>query len=237
MVIIIQLPWYKEINLITTILTSTKNINPLGTFNEGHLGAIIWKKDKKNKGWMRRMNRKVLITVIIFTIIGTISCLLLGITFFGLEVFDIKSPFFQFVVFGLIGSISFILFKLKRYRDTLFILALLLLFEILWLGSKYPITHTLGYLSVVISTYIYTKYFFNKIQGVKYARPLILASLFAIFFVIVTFALNFIYQASQGNLFPFKNMPVGFLIGLGLGIGIELSEYLTSNRKELKNLK
>ncbi len=82
-----------------------------------------------------------------------------------------------------------------------------------------------------------SEYLFIQTRNVIYARPLILASLFAIFFVIVTIALNFIYQAGQGKLFPFKNMPVGFLIGLGLGLGIELSEYLISKRRELKNLK
>jgi hypothetical protein len=53
----------------------------------------------------------------------------------------------------------------------------------------------------------------------------------------VTLILTFVYQAGQGKLLPFKNMPVGFLIGLGLGIGIELSEYLISQREELKEIK
>jgi hypothetical protein len=183
------------------------------------------------------MNWQFFITVMIFTILGSITCLLMGIIFFGFEIFEIRSTLFQFVVYGIIGSISFILFHLKRYRDAIFILVLLYLFEIIGLGFKYPLTHTLGYLSVIISMYIYSKYFFTQTQTIKYSRPLILASIFAILFVIVVLVLTFYYQAGQGKFLPFKNMPVGFLIGLGLGLGIELSEYLIAQRQELKNIK
>lgn len=183
------------------------------------------------------MNWKLFITVMIFSITGTITCLLLGVTFFGVEVFDTRSPFFQFVIYSIIGSLSFILFHLERYREAIFILVLLFLFGIIWLGSKYPLTHTLAYLSVIIGMYIYSRYFFTQIQTIKYSRPLILASIFAILFVMVTFILTLVYHANQGKLLPFKNMPAGFLIGLGLGMGIELSEYLISQREGLKDIK
>lgn len=182
------------------------------------------------------MNRKVLYTVVMFTFTGTLTSVLIGITFFGLEVFQPQSPFFQFLVYGIIGSISFILFKLNRYRDALFILSLLFLFEILWLGSKFPITHLLYYLSITSGLFIFYKYFFVQTQTIKYARPLILASILALLFVVVFFALKLIYAPGSGKLLPFKNMPVGFLIGIGLGIGIELAEHLHSRGKELKDL-
>ena len=182
------------------------------------------------------MNRKTLYSVLIFTVTGTVTCILTGITFFGLEVFETKSPFFQFLVYGIIGSISFIFFKLKRYRDALFILILLFLFDILWIGSKFPITHLIYYLSVISGLFIFSKYFFIQTVTIKYARPLILASILALLFVVGFFTLKLIYASGQGKLLPFKNMPVGFLIGLGLGIGVELSEYLLSRSEALKDL-
>jgi hypothetical protein len=174
------------------------------------------------------VNRKLLLTVLVIVISGSVSCILLGILFFGFEVFNSKSPFFQFVAYGIIGSVSFILFNLKRYRDATFVLVLLYLFNILLFSTKYLLTGLLYFLAVIAGSYIYSAYFFNQVKNIKTSRPLILAGIYAILFLIVTLLLVFIYEPTAGKLFAIKNMPIGFLIGLGLGLGIELSDYIIS---------
>jgi hypothetical protein len=177
------------------------------------------------------VNRKILLTVLVIVISGSVSCILLGILFFGFDVFNSKSPFFQFVAYGIIGSVSFILFNWKKYRDAIFVLVLLYLFNILLFGTKYLLTGLLYFLAVIAGSYIYSAYFFNQAKNIKTSRPLILAGIYAILFLIVTLLLVFIYEPTAGKLFAIKNMPIGFLIGLGLGIGIELSDYIISQRE------
>ncbi|NOX87822.1 MAG: hypothetical protein GXO77_02270 [Calditrichaeota bacterium] len=58
----------------------------------------------------------------------------------------------------------------------------------------------------------------------KYVRPLILAGIFSIFFVAGALILTVVYYSGTAKILSFRNMPVGFLIGLGLGMGFELSE-------------
>ncbi|MEJ2048292.1 MAG: hypothetical protein P8Y60_00330, partial [Calditrichota bacterium] len=119
----------------------------------------------------------------------------------------------------------------KKYRDAIFGLVLLYLFNILLFGTKYLLTGLLYFLAVIAGSYIYSAYFFNQAKNIKTSRPLILAGIYAILFLIVTLLLVFIYEPTAGKLFAIKNMPIGFLIGLGLGIGIELSDYIISQRE------
>ena len=172
------------------------------------------------------MNLKIIQIILATTILGTITSTLIGLVFFGLEVFQSKSPFFQFISVGLICSLSLVLFNLKRYRDSAFILIILFLFDYMWYGSKYPITHFIYYLSVILSTYVFSRYFYVQLEKIKYSRPLILSSLLSIMFVVAYLLLTMIYSSGPGSLRPFKNMPIGFLIGLGVGIGLEMAEHI-----------
>jgi len=198
--------------------------------------GFLYSKLGKTNDEKVSMKLNIIQKILIFTIIGTITSTLTGLVFFGFEIFQLKSTFFQFIIVGLICSLSFILFKLKRYRDSVFILIIIFLFEYMWVGSKYPITHFIYFLSVIICAFIYSKYFYIQSQQVKLSRPLILSSLMALIFVIDYYILLLIYEAGPGKLLPFKNMPIGFLTGLGVGIGIEVSEYLIfrieSNRRQ-----
>lgn len=125
----------------------------------------------------RSMNRKLLLKVLIIVLSGSVSYILLGIIFFGFEIFNSKSPFFQFVVFGIIGSVSFMLFNWKRYRDSIFILVLPYLFNTLLFGTKYLLTGLLYFLAVITGSYLYSTYFFNQAKNIKTSRPLILAGI------------------------------------------------------------
>ncbi len=159
---------------------------------------------------------------------GTISTILIGFIFFGFSIFDKQNVFFQFPVFGIIGSVSFTLFKLKEYRYSILILALLFLFEIIIAGEKYLVTHVLFYIAMVSSILVYTQFFHTRLNNIKYSRFLVLASIISISYVIISFLLGLLFKSDTSNLLPFQNMPIGFLIGSGLGIGFELSEYILS---------
>ena len=180
------------------------------------------------------MNAKQDIKHIALTIsLGTICCMALGALFFGLKIFDKELPFFQIASFGLVGSLAFSLFYFKRYRDATYVLIMLFIINIIIANLtkvSFLIIHFLYFSSVIVAVFLFSKYFFIQIANMKISRPLVLASILALFFVMAT-GLQWVIFAKDGMPFyPLGNLPIGFLIGLGLGIGFELSDYLFSNK-------
>lgn len=95
-------------------------------------------------------------------------------------------------------------------------------------GGRFFLTHLLYFLSVVFSVYVFSKFIYGELTSIRYARPLVMASIFSIMFIVVTVILALIYPSKGMKFLPLKNMPVGFLIGLGLGTGFEISMFLQS---------
>lgn len=162
----------------------------------------------------------------VFIIAGTTASIMAGLIFFGLDIFNTQSPLFQILVYGLVGSISFILFYLKRYRDSIFILLIIFLLDMFIFNFQNPLNRILYFLSAVTGAFLYARYLFSGAGHMKIARPLLLAGIYAILSVFVVLILSLVHHTGQERVFPFINMPIGFLIGLGLGAGFELAEYL-----------
>jgi len=162
--------------------------------------------------------------MISFMVFGSIASVLTGFIFFGRAVFFLKSPYFQFVSYGVVGSVSFALFNFKRYRDSVFVSILLFLIFYFSSHSHHFITHFFYFLGAVFSVFIFSNWIYEKLKRMKYVRPLILAGIFSIFFVAGALILTVVYYSGTAKILSFRNMPVGFLIGLGLGMGFELSE-------------
>ncbi len=173
-------------------------------------------------------HEKRLNSVPVFSLVGALACVIAGIISFGGQVFQANTPFFAFVSFGIIGAILFALFRIKRYRDAVFAAVLLFLLAYLFSGRAFMLTQVLFSLMVFLSVLLYERYFYHQLNRLFYARPLILAGLFSIGFLLATLMMAVIYSAPSNQFFPFRNLPVGFLIGLGLGTGFELADYFVS---------
>ena len=180
------------------------------------------------------MNAKQDIKHIVLTIgFGSICCMALGALFFGLQVFNKEFPFFQIVSLGLVGSVAFSLFYFKRYRDATYVLIMLFIANIIAVNLtkvSFMIIHFLYFSSVIIAVFLFSKYFFFQIANMKISRPLVLASILALFFVMATGVQWSIFAKDGMPFYPLANLPIGFLIGLGMGIGFEISEYLYSRK-------
>lgn len=175
-----------------------------------------------------KSNFRLLALLIVF---GTFFSLFAGIIFFGKSIFYPNSPLFQFISYGVAGSVTFALLQSKRYIETV-IINILLFFAIFWLiGGKFFVTHLLYYLSVVIAMFVYSTIMFMKFSKVKAIRPVIGGILLSMLFLFDTLILASIYSAGITQVSPFINMPVGFLIGFGLGIGFEIAQYLDGRLK------
>ena len=71
----------------------------------------------------------------------------------------------------------------------------------------------------------------------NFIRPLVLSALLVLSFLLVYWILLLIFYNPATPVFPFKNLLVGLLTGLGLGIGFEMANIVNSQKIKIsKNI-
>ncbi|MGD9900859.1 MAG: hypothetical protein AB7T22_17165, partial [Calditrichaceae bacterium] len=141
--------------------------------------------------------------IIMIILFGTVLSSILGLIPFGVRILDIGHPAFQLISFGMIGSSAFAFFSCRRYRDAIFVIVLLFIIDFLITGQPVPggiLTFLLFFIAVSGSVYLYSRYFFEVFSDLIIVRPLILISMMAISFVVVTFLLFFIFGSVNHNI-------------------------------------
>ncbi len=161
------------------------------------------------------------------TIAGTLACILLAILFFGFKWNDINRPPVYLITLGFAGSLSLALFRQKKLRDVIYVNILIYFLFAIVSTLLYPITAfilLIYFTALIFSLFIYVKYFDKKLSHIKLVRPLVLASTVGLFYITANFlhGLIFINQFTMG--FLLANLPIGFLLGLGIGIGEEIGD-------------
>ena len=162
--------------------------------------------------------------ILIPVICGWLSCVLCSIIFFGVRTLEIDNPLFIFVKAGCLGSVAFALFIQNRIRDAVFLLILLSIFEVVLFGLKHPVTHLLFIIALIMLLYFFARRVYKKLSFYKIVRPRIIAGKMAISFICITVIVHLLYAPAWERLFLFENMPIGFMIGISLGIGFELAQ-------------
>ncbi|HEY6952909.1 MAG TPA: hypothetical protein VI758_10910 [Bacteroidota bacterium] len=169
--------------------------------------------------------------VIVNSVVAIVACLLVGIAFHGWSVFNPQSAAFEFVLFGSLGSLFF--FSLKANRRQSFAVLLVLFFIQSSLITKsyfsvYLLRDAVFFLAVSGATYLFFIYFHRPALRDKWLEPLILAVVFALSFFIALVALHvfrgIFLSLEQLRFVIIPVMENGFLIGLGIGLGIVLVE-------------
>ncbi|MEA2077187.1 MAG: hypothetical protein U9O95_04130 [Candidatus Marinimicrobia bacterium] len=176
-----------------------------------------------------KINFRTFTSILLF---GTLISIIVGVAFYGMKIFDIKSPLFQFISYGFIGSFAFALLKAQCYYISLVVLAGLFIGLYYLTGAHFLVSHIFYYISMLLSIFIFSVLIFDHLKTAKFIRPLILATMISIFFVSNTFLLSLIYSRDISSTIAFKNMFLGLLIGVGIGIGIEMGYFLV--RKEVE---
>lgn len=161
------------------------------------------------------------------TISGTLACILLAILFFGFKWDDINSYPVYLITLGFAGSLSLALFRQKKLRDVIYVNILIYFLFAIVSTLLYPITALIlliYFTALIFALFIYIKYFDKKLSHIKLVRPLVLASTVGLFYITANFlhGLIFINHFTMG--FLLANLPIGFLIGLGIGLGEEISD-------------
>ena len=157
-------------------------------------------------------------------IVSTSTCVLLGLLLFGTQTVSPHSPLFQIVTLGLAGAVSFTCLRPHQYRDALVILVLW--FVAIWAFiAKTPFVTTVAYYTAATAVIgVFSRFVFDRFHKLRFTRPLLAALMMGVSFLLVTVILTLLYAAPMNRNLLFVNMPVGFVIGLGLGIGFEISD-------------
>jgi len=168
-------------------------------------------------------NKKIVWT----TIAGTLVCVLFAILFFGFKFNDVNKPPIYFLTLGFAGSLTLALLKQKKLRDVIFINILIYFLFAIFSSFLKPITAVIlliYFTAMVLAVYLYVKKFDKKLNRVPIARPLVLAAIVGLFYVAANVVHGLLFISQFTPRFLLGNLPIGFLLGLGYGLGAEISD-------------
>lgn len=181
------------------------------------------------------MNKNNLIHFLLDALLAAVGAILIGLIFFGRGIFDTNRVGYQFLSFGIMGGFLFSSFRfLKKWIAAIIFVALLVLNEaVLHLGNwDFIWQDVLYFVAMSAALFISSEYYFPRLAETMFGRLLALSSLFAIGYIVVTVIFYFIFAANPAiprfNLSQmiYYDLAQGFLVGFGLGAGIEAAEYV-----------
>lgn len=164
-------------------------------------------------------------------VLATCCTVVVGFLFFGALVFTTKVPQFQFLAAGLTGSVVYALLKYRSQRDALFVAALLYLSTFLLHRTVRLSVNTYSLFliaGVVVSVYIYWRFLEGAMAEVRVGKFLAFASLFVPGHSIAIAGTGSLVGVQKLKFFVLRTLPISFLIGVGLGLGLELFRRIES---------
>ncbi len=160
------------------------------------------------------------------------SSILIGLLFFGTRVFDYSRSEFQFVAFGIFGAIILAVSDSTSTSKSVAVVVLVVVVQEAFTRpfTAYLVLRDILFLLGIGFTIILNRSFFaERLKATRVARPLVLAGMLALNAIVVTEILKFVhpilFEGAVGSFaFVAQNLSLQFLIGIGLGVGKELSE-------------
>lgn len=180
----------------------------------------------------KRMN---VIRFVITTILTTAGTSVVGYLLFGSVIFKPDDLPFQFVSFGIIGGIIFSSFGFLSKPQAAVTFILLFILDVIprSLGSSDSWLHEAVYfIGFTFAIITFKSYFFDRLHRMAVARTLIAGGGIASVYVVITVILYIIFLVTANELnlnltqMIYFNVAQGFLLGLGLGAGIETAEFV-----------
>jgi hypothetical protein len=167
--------------------------------------------------------------IILRTCISFLCCMAFGYLFFQSNIFSRHTGTFMILTDGFIGSVFFYTLRFNR-KDALTVLLILFVMETAFISRVtmplYLLRNFLHTGSIAIAIYIFFRVFYGKNRNEKWIEPLILAALVTVGALTATLLLTVINNVIHAITFPwiFSMAKLYFLIGLGIGCGITISE-------------
>jgi hypothetical protein len=167
-----------------------------------------------------------LFKLVLLTLAGLAGSVIVGLMSYGSDVFNVTSPGFLFVSFGLSGAFIFSFYHMRGLAET--ITAAVVVSVIQFVGTTPFITMlnagiwSFGVnLPMVALAFIFER----KLGPLKQAKFIVVALTYGAMFVLLTLVVAWVSASGNmpASLFR-QNFTDGVLIGLGLGVGIEAGE-------------
>jgi hypothetical protein len=176
---------------------------------------------------------EILYHSMLIILLGTLCNFALGVLFFGWHVQEYAFQV-QFVVMGLVGSCFFAAVKFSQLRDAILLLLLLyLLYVILFRINRLDslLGHACFFAGVGGALHLFHVFVEAKLQRLKVGKFFVLALMIAVMYASAPAIVGMVLSQSDLMDEIAKTFAIGFIVGSGLGIGIELSEMIISQSK------
>jgi len=155
-----------------------------------------------------------------------LGCIIIGLIFFRLRIFNPQDWAFDFIQFGVLAAIFYALLCFITLRNSIAAYFVLTLISVIILPKPYDLYFSLfwnllEHIFICIAVYLYWRFPYSGKKAV-WIRPLQLAGYFMIAWALVSVALRVYANWYEGFfLVVYQSLRHGLLIGLGLGAGIE----------------
>lgn len=170
-------------------------------------------------------------------LLAAVASIIIGLVFWGRAMFAEMRIGFQFLSFGISGGILFSSFRfLKKWISVVVFLVLIVLVEVGLHGADrhFIWQDALYFVALSGALFVFARYYFPKLAGAVFSRILTISSLLAAFYILVTVIFYFVFAANPAiprfNLSQmiYYDLAQGYLLGFGLGAGIEAAEFVVS---------
>ncbi len=174
----------------------------------------------------------------------TVCSTFIGFAVYGGRVFDSQHPAFGFIVYGAIGGIIFSSFRYmpSPAPPVVIVMAAGLNAAISQLTDWMQIYIKVLFVAAIAGAiYVFEKKYFERLQQMRIARIMVFASLIAVAYIVVALVLDATLLASSKGVGltvhgdVYYNLADGFFLGIGLGLGSELSQILVVKSKRGEN--
>jgi len=162
------------------------------------------------------------------TFVSVLFCIAFAYIFWSGAIFNHRHTAFLTIAIGTISSLFFysLRFGLRNALAVLLCVSLIFTFLIMRSWGLYSLRNFLVIITSVSVTYLYFKVFYGQSKSYKLLEPLILAMLFAVgnLFIFTVMVLIVAGKVTFTFQWVFEVMEQFFLIGLGIGIGVIVTE-------------
>ena len=172
------------------------------------------------------INKKKTTLAIYIILLGSLFTILLGYSFKHASIFRPTDPGFQFVIYGICGSILMALIHLSSFKNFIIGLFALLLITLMLFGItnfRIIVSRFLFLAALAAAIFIYHHYYYNKLNKMAFGKFIPLSALLSIANLFLALIISLVIKELNIRELILGQAGYGFMIGTGIGLGLELS--------------
>jgi hypothetical protein len=173
-----------------------------------------------------RITVKNIVVLLVITIAGVAGSAIVGLMTYGAAIFSTTSPGFSFLAYGLSGGFIFAFYHVRGLSETITTAVIVSTIQFVaattWITITNAVIWSFGVnLPVVALAFLFER----KLAPVRQAKFVIVGLLYGGMFVLLTLVSGVLVGLQDMPAMVFRqNFVDGLLIGLGLGIGVQVAE-------------